>query len=66
MCSSDSLDSFYGTDGRPTVGETDQSVAAALVGASPRFLLAKDGWLTGVAGLWFLISIRARRPLLFH
>ncbi|MFC7185244.1 VC0807 family protein, partial [Kitasatospora paranensis] len=41
-------------------------VAAALVGGSPRFLLAKDGWLTGVAGLWFLISIRARRPLLFH
>ncbi|MER6301597.1 VC0807 family protein [Kitasatospora sp. NPDC001539] len=41
-------------------------VAAALVSGSPRFLLAKDGWLTGVAGLWFLISIRARRPLLFH
>ncbi|MEU3370380.1 VC0807 family protein [Streptomyces sp. NPDC006660] len=41
-------------------------VAAALIGGSPRFLLAKDGWLTGAAGLWFLISIRARRPLLFH
>ncbi|MFJ9611541.1 VC0807 family protein [Kitasatospora sp. NPDC101176] len=41
-------------------------VAAALVSGSPRFLLAKDGWLTGVAGLWFLASIRARRPLLFH
>ncbi|GAA2750021.1 VC0807 family protein [Kitasatospora cinereorecta] len=41
-------------------------VPAALVSGSPRFLLAKDGWLTGVAGVWFLISIRARRPLLFH
>ncbi|MFD9690916.1 VC0807 family protein [Kitasatospora sp. NPDC059146] len=41
-------------------------VAAALVSGSPRFLLAKDGWLTGVAGLWFLVSVRARRPLLFH
>ncbi|MGF1427171.1 VC0807 family protein [Kitasatospora sp. LaBMicrA B282] len=41
-------------------------VAAALVSGSPRFLLAKDGWLTGAAGLWFLLSIRAHRPLLFH
>lgn len=41
-------------------------VAAALVSGSPRFLLAKDGWLTGVAGLWFLVSVRARRPLVFH
>ncbi|MFC9930057.1 VC0807 family protein [Streptomyces sp. NPDC127190] len=41
-------------------------IAAALVSGSPRFMLAKDGWLTGVAGLWFLISIGARRPLLFH
>ena len=41
-------------------------IAATLVSGSPRFLLAKDGWLTGVAGLWFLTSIRARRPLLFH
>lgn len=41
-------------------------VAAALVGGSPRFLLAKDGWVTGVAGVWFLVSVRARRPLLFH
>ncbi|WP_146259162.1 VC0807 family protein [Streptomyces tateyamensis] len=41
-------------------------VAAALVSGSPRFMLAKDGWLSGAAGLWFLISIRAERPLLFH
>ncbi|MFE9428322.1 VC0807 family protein [Kitasatospora sp. NPDC006697] len=41
-------------------------LAAALVSGSPRFMLAKDGWLTAVAGLWFLISIRAERPLLFH
>ncbi|MEZ0089701.1 VC0807 family protein [Streptacidiphilus sp. EB129] len=41
-------------------------MAASLVSGSTRFLLAKDGWLTGAAGLWFLASIRASRPLAFH
>ncbi|MFC4007522.1 VC0807 family protein [Nonomuraea purpurea] len=30
-----------------------------------RFLLAKDGWFTAVAGLWFLVSARGDRPLAF-
>ena len=32
---------------------------------SPRFLLAKDGWLTGVSGVWMLLSVRSQRPLTF-
>jgi hypothetical protein len=32
---------------------------------SPRFLLAKDGLLTAVWGLWFLATIRFRRPTAF-
>lgn len=31
-----------------------------------RFLLAKEGWLTAVTGLWFLGSLRARRPLAYQ
>ena len=30
-----------------------------------RFLLAKDGWFTALAGLWFLLSLRGERPLAF-
>ena len=44
-------------------------VAAALllsvVTSSPRFLLAKDGLLTAIWGLWFLASTRSRRPAAF-
>jgi intracellular septation protein A len=40
-------------------------VGVALITGSPRFLLAKDGWLTGVSGLWFLASLWGRRPLAF-
>ncbi|MDH6109585.1 hypothetical protein P3T36_000356 [Kitasatospora sp. MAP12-15] len=40
-------------------------LAATLVSGSTRFMLAKDGWVTGVAGLLFLASVRARRPLVF-
>jgi hypothetical protein len=40
-------------------------LAVSFIGGSPRFLLAKDGWLTGVAGLAFLASIRVGRPLAY-
>jgi AcrR family transcriptional regulator len=39
------------------------SVGVALLTRSPRFLLAREGWLTAVTGLWFLASFAARRPL---
>lgn len=32
---------------------------------APRFLLAKDGWLTAVVGLALLATLRARRPVMF-
>jgi hypothetical protein len=37
----------------------------ALVTGSPRFLLAKDGWLTAVSGIWMVLSVRSQRPLTF-
>jgi len=40
-------------------------LVASLVSGSTRFMLAKDGWVTGVGGLWFLGTVRARRPLAF-
>ncbi|MEY9962633.1 intracellular septation protein A [Streptacidiphilus sp. MAP12-16] len=39
--------------------------AVSLLTGSTRFLLAKEGWLTGVSALWFLVSVRAERPLAF-
>ncbi|HEX4090397.1 MAG TPA: VC0807 family protein [Trebonia sp.] len=36
-------------------------LTSALTG-SPRFLLAKDGLLTGAWGIWFLLSARGQRP----
>ena len=41
------------------------NVAVALTAADPRTLLARDGWITGLAGLFFLASLRARRPFVF-
>ncbi|HVA91171.1 MAG TPA: VC0807 family protein [Chloroflexota bacterium] len=41
------------------------SASVSLLTGSPRFLLAKDGWLTGVSGLWMLFSVRSRRPVTF-
>lgn len=41
------------------------SVAASLVAGSPRFLLARDGWVTALGGLWFAGTARARRPLVY-
>lgn len=40
-------------------------IGVALVAGSPRFLLAKEAWVTGVAGAWFLTNARGNRPLAF-
>jgi hypothetical protein len=40
-------------------------LVASLVSGSSRFMLAKDGWVTGAGGLWFLGTLWARRPLAF-
>lgn len=42
------------------------SVLVSLVGGGTRFLLARDALLTGVAGVWFIASCWARRPLAYH
>ncbi len=36
-----------------------------LISGSPRFPLAKDGWLTGAWAAWFLASLLTRRPATF-
>ena len=41
------------------------SIVVSLTSGSARLLLVRDGWLTGVAGLGFLVSLRGRRPLAF-
>jgi hypothetical protein len=41
------------------------SAAVALIGGSPRLLLAKDGWMTGIWALLFFASLWAKRPLTF-
>jgi hypothetical protein len=41
------------------------SLAVSLISGSVRFLLAREAWLTGVTGLWFIASIWAERPLAY-
>jgi hypothetical protein len=41
------------------------SVVFSAVSGDPRFLLARDGMVTAVWGVWFLASVRARRPAAF-
>lgn len=41
------------------------SVLISLWTGSTEFLLARDGVLTGVTGVWFLASLWARRPLAY-
>ncbi|MGI8801329.1 MAG: VC0807 family protein [Solirubrobacteraceae bacterium] len=35
----------------------------SLAGGGPRLLLAKEGWVTAITGVWFLASTRGSRPL---
>jgi hypothetical protein len=41
------------------------SVAVSFLTGSPRFLLAKDGWLTAAGGLWILATL-PRTPFYFQ
>jgi hypothetical protein len=41
------------------------STGVALLVGSPRFLLAREGWITGVTGLWFIASLAGHRPLAY-
>jgi hypothetical protein len=41
------------------------SILVSVMARDPRFLLARDGLITGLWGLWFLASVRARRPAAF-
>jgi hypothetical protein len=38
-------------------------VGVSLIAGRPRFLLAKEGWVTAVGGTWFLVTARGGRPL---
>ena len=38
---------------------------ASLISGSPRFLLARDGWVTGVSGIWLLATARANPPVVY-
>jgi hypothetical protein len=42
------------------------SVATSFVAGSPRFLLAKDGWMTAAAGVWMLVTLLGTRPFLYR
>ncbi len=42
------------------------SAGVSVLAGTPRFLLAKDAALTAVWGIWFVLSLRARRPLTFR
>jgi hypothetical protein len=41
------------------------AVMVSLISGSTRFLLAREALLTGVTGVWFMASVRARRPLAY-
>ncbi len=38
------------------------SIVVSVIAHNPRFLLAKDGLITGVWGLWFMATVRGPRP----
>ena len=42
------------------------SITISVLARDPRFLLARDGLITGLWGIWFLASTRARRPAAFQ
>jgi hypothetical protein len=41
------------------------SICLSVAAHSPRFLLARDGLITALWGLWFIITLGARRPAAF-
>ncbi|GAA5190986.1 hypothetical protein GCM10023322_47360 [Rugosimonospora acidiphila] len=41
-------------------------VGVALISGSARLLLAREAWVTGLAGLWFIGSLWTRRPLSYQ
>lgn len=41
------------------------AVVVSLISGDERLLLAKEGWVTAAAGLWFLASVRMPRPLAY-
>ncbi|HJP76326.1 MAG TPA: VC0807 family protein [Pseudonocardiaceae bacterium] len=41
------------------------SAGVSALTSDPRFLLVRDGWLTGAWGLWFFASLFTRRPVAF-
>jgi hypothetical protein len=47
------------------LGTLAVTVLATIVSRDPRFLLAKDGLITGLWGVWFLASVWAHRPAAF-
>jgi hypothetical protein len=47
------------------VGVTVLTAGAALIGGSPRFLLAKEGVVTAAIGGWLLANTWADRPVVF-
>ncbi|AKU14824.1 VC0807 family protein [Luteipulveratus mongoliensis] len=40
--------------------------AVAYLEGDPRIIFAKDGWLTGMLGLWIIASLWMRRPFMLH
>jgi hypothetical protein len=40
--------------------------AISLVSGNARFFFAKDGWLTGMFGVWMLITLFFRQPFFLH
>ena len=42
------------------------TIALSLLTDNPRFLLAREGFITALWGLWFLATLRAKRPAAFR
>ncbi|MER6379568.1 VC0807 family protein [Streptomyces sp. NPDC001250] len=47
------------------LGMVALGAALSLVTGSPRFMFAKDGWMTGIVGLVFLASLRGQ-PIIYR
>ena len=44
-------------------GATILTALSSLISGDPRFLLAKDGWITGIYGIWLLATTRSNPPV---